>query len=480
MPGIIPWSVIGRTYRAARSIICRFWTIITFMSLTHPPPAAGLAEAPLKRARVTRLPPTFKALAHRNFRLWFAGQGISLVGTWMQTMAQQVLVYQLTGSAVALGIVSAIGLVPTIPLSLWGGSLADRMSRRTVILFAQAAMMAQAFVLAFLTLTGAIQVWHVYLMAVLLAAAQSIDLPARQAFIVDMVDGKEDLTNAIALNSAIFQAARALGPALAGGVVAALGVTPAFFLNGVSFVAVIASLMVMRDLPPARRAARAAPLTRHLGEGIRYVLQNRMILVLMSLIAASAFLSMPYSTLMPVVADKVLFASAEPVVAALCKNPGAPFSCQAPEALPLGMLLTAVGIGAVLGALAVASLPDRAPRGRLLTLGNLLFPALLLAFAVSRSFLLSLLLLVGIGVAFVAQNALANTLIQLTVSDELRGRVMSLYTLAFTTAMRAGGLQAGLVADGLGPAASIGIGAAVSLAYGVLVALRYPQLRRIA
>jgi len=188
---------------------------------------------------------------------------------------------------------------------------------------------------------------------------------------------------------------------------------------------------------------------------------------------------MPYSTLMPVMADRVLRDTAAPVVATLCTDPGAPFQCRAPEALPLGMLLTAVGVGAVAGALMVASLPDNARRGRLLTMGNLLFPALLLGFAVSRSFLVSILLLAGIGVSFVMQNSLANTLIQLIVPNELRGRVMSLYTLTFQTFMRAGGLQAGLVADAIGPALSIGIGAFVSLGYGVFVAFRYPKLRKM-
>jgi MFS family permease len=427
-----------------------------------------------------RRPSTFRALSHRNFRLWFMGQGVSLVGTWMQTMAQQVLVYRLTGSAAALGIVSAIGLIPVIPLGLWGGSLADRAPKRTVILIAQTAMMIQAFILAFLTATGTVQVWHVYVMALLLAAAQAIDLPARQAFVVDMVDGKEDLTNAIALNSTIFQAARMLGPALAGAVVATLGEGPAFFLNGLTFLAVIGSLLLMRNLPPRRTAAKSAPVTRHMAEGVRYVLNNRLILVLTSLVAVSAFLSMPYSTLMPAIADRVLKTTSQPVVAALCENPGAPFRCQAPEALPLGMLLTAIGVGAVTGALLVASLPNDARRGPLLTAGNLLFPAGLLLFSLSRSFLVSLLLLVLIGIAFVAQNALANTLIQLNIPDELRGRVMSLYTLTFQVSMRAGGLQAGLVADSLGPAMSVGIGAVVSLAYGLFVAIRYPALRRMA
>jgi predicted MFS family arabinose efflux permease len=440
-------------------------------------PAKNGSALPQPNGR--RRPSTFRALSHRNFRLWFIGQGISLVGTWMQTMAQQVLVYRLTGSAAALGIVSAIGLIPVIPLGLWGGSLADRAPKRTVILIAQTAMMIQAFILALLTATGRVQVWHVYVMALLLAAAQAIDLPARQAFVVDMVDGKEDLTNAIALNSTIFQAARMIGPALAGAVVAALGEGPAFFLNGLSFMAVIGSLLLMRNLPPRRAAAKSAPVTRHMAEGVRYVLNNRLILVLTSLVAVSAFLSMPYSTLMPAIADRVLKTTSQPVVAALC-GPDGPFRCQAPEALPLGMLLTAIGVGAVTGALLVASLPNDARRGPLLTAGNLLFPAGLLLFSLSRSFIVSLLLLVAIGIAFVAQNALANTLIQLNIPDELRGRVMSLYTLTFQVSMRAGGLQAGLVADSLGPAMSVGIGAAVSLAYGLFIAIRYPALRRMA
>jgi predicted MFS family arabinose efflux permease len=426
-----------------------------------------------------RLPPTFRALRHRNFRLWFVGQGISLVGTWMQMMAQQVLVYRLTGSAASLGIISAIGLIPVVPLALWGGSIADRVSRRSVIIIAQGVMMVQAFLLAALAWTGAVQVWHVYAMALLLAAAQAVDLPARQAFIVDMVTNREDLTNAIALNSAIFNGARALGPALAGAVVAAIGEGPAFFVNGLSFVAVIVSLVMMRELPQ-QIARKASPLGKHMGEGLRYVVSNRIILLLTSLVAMSAFLSMPYSTLMPAFADRVLKGSAQPLVRALCEGPQALFQCRAPEALPLGMLLTAVGAGAVTGALWVASLPNNARRGHWLTAGNLAFPALLVGFALSRSFTLSLLLLAGIGVSFVAQNSLANTLIQLTVADEVRGRVMSLYTLTFQVMMRAGGLQAGLVADALGPAFAVGAGALLSLAYGAFVAVRYPRLRKIA
>ena len=307
----------------------------------------------------SRLPPTFRALRHRNYRLWFFGQGLSLIGTWMQTMAQQVLVYRLTGSAAALGVISAIGLIPLVPLALWGGSIADRAPKRTIIVIAQTVMMIQAFVLAALAWSGAVQVWQVYLLAFVLAAAQAVDLPARQAFTVELVEGKEDLTNAIGLNSAMFNGARALGPALAGTLVAAVGEGPAFLLNALSFVAVIISLLLMRDLPAPKGERRNASLAGHMAEGLRFIVQQRTILVLISLVAVSAFLSMPYSTLMPVFAGKVLQTSSQPVVAFLCEGPHPLMRCRAPQALPLGLLLTIVGVGALVGALAVASLPER-------------------------------------------------------------------------------------------------------------------------
>jgi MFS family permease len=429
--------------------------------------------------QASHLPPTFRALRHRNYRLWFVGQGVSLVGTWMQTMAQQVLVYRLTGSATALGIISAIGLIPLVPLALWGGSIADRAPKRTIIIAAQVVMMIQAFILAALAWTGAVQVWHVYVLALVLAAAQAVDLPARQAFTVELVEGKEDLTNAIGLNSAMFNGARALGPALAGTLVAAVGEGPAFLLNALSFVAVIISLLLMRNLPAPAGVRRNATLTGHMAEGLRFIVHQRTILVLISLVAVSAFLSMPYSTLMPVFAGEVLQTSSQPVVSLLCEGAHPFMRCRAPQALPLGLLLTTVGVGALVGALAVASLPDRARRGRWLTAGNLAFPLLLLCFAASRSFVVSLALLFGVGVSFVMQNALANTLLQIITPDAVRGRVMSIYTLTFQGAMRLGGLQAGLVADAIGAALAVGVGAFFSLAYGVFVAFKFPRVREM-
>jgi MFS family permease len=295
-----------------------------------------------------------------------------------------------------------------------------------------------------------------------------------------MVEGKEDLTNAIGLNSAIFNGARAVGPALAGVAVATIGETGAFFINGLSFLAVIAGLLLMR-LPDRPRAPRQPALASHLLEAVRYVRSQQIVMILISLVAVSAFLSMPYSTLMPVFASEVLNKSAEPLLDFVCSTAGTfGVSCKSPGALTYGLLMAATGLGAVTGALFVASLPPSARRGRLLTLGNLSFPALVVLMALSRSFALSLVLLVGIGFSFVTQNALTNTLIQIIIPDELRGRVMSFYSLMFQAMMRLGGMQAGLMGDRFGAPFAVGIGAIVCLAYGAFIAWRYPSVRQMA
>ena len=435
----------------------------------------------LTAARVSsnlHLPPTFRALRHKNYRLFFFGQMVSLVGTWMQTIAQQWLVYRLTGSAAMLGMTSLVAVLPLFPLALWGGSLADRYPKRRIILATQTTMMVLAFIQAALTWTGVIQVWHLIVLATALGAANAIDIPARQAFVVEMVEGKEDLTNAIALNSAVFNGARAVGPAVAGVAVAATGEAGAFFVNGVTFIAVIASLLMMR-MPPGQRTVAQPRLGSHLWEAVRYVRSTPVLIVLISLVAVSAFLSMPYSLLLPVFAQDHLRQSADPLLALVCTGSNALFSCQSADALTYGLLMAASGVGAVTGALFVASLPASTRRGWWLTLGNLSFPALVLAMAVSRSFALSLILLVGIGFSFVVQNALANTLIQITVPDEVRGRMMSFYSLTFQGMMRLGGMQAGTMADRWGAPLAVGIGALLSLAYSLFIALRHPRIRRM-
>lgn len=396
-------------------------------------------------------------------------------------MAQQVLVYRLTGSATALGLVNFMTILPLVPFALWGGSLADRVPKRTIILITQSLMMAQAFVLAGLIATNSVQIWHVYLMAFLLGAFKAVDMPARQSFVIEMVEGKDDLTSAIGLNSAITNTAKTIGPALAGVLVALLGEAVAFFLNGLSFLAVIVSLLAMRNvsLSPAQTESQP-PTQTHMIEGLRYLLGQQTLLVLMSLVAVNSFLSRPYQTLLPVFANGALKESAQPMIAFLCNGSFQMISCQAPEAIPLGMLLSAVGIGAVTGAILVASLSEKSRRGQMLTLGNLSFPLLLLLFVNSNSMAVSLFLMLFVGMSQVLQNAMANTLLQLNAPNQLRGRVMSLYSLVTQGMTNLGGLQAGLTADWVGAPLSIGVGAGFSLLYGCFIALRYRKVRDLS
>jgi MFS family permease len=426
------------------------------------------------------LPASLRALRHPNYRLWFFGQGVSLVGTWMQTMAQQVLIYRLTGSAAALGIANLMTVLPLVPFALWGGSLSDRVPKQRLILITQTAMLTQALILGILAWTEVVQVWHVYIMCFLLGAAKALDIPPRQAFVIDMVEGKDDLINAIGLNSAIMNGGRLLGPALAGLAVAAIGEAMAFFLNALSFVAVIIALFLMRDLPPSSNQNRPSPgLVADTIEGVRFVLKERTLLVLLSMIGVSSFLSMPYNTLMPIFANDVLKESAAPIVTFLCGGDRPLIKCQAPEALPLGILLTTLGLGAIVGSVLVASLPERIQRGKILTVGNLAFPLFLLAFAASRSMALSTAMIILVGISFVLQNVVAITLLQVSSPDRLRSRVIALYSVVFQGMTNIGGLQAGIVADWVGAPISVGIGAAVSLLYGMWIAIRYPKVREL-
>lgn len=238
---------------------------------------------------------TFQALRHKNFRLWFFGQLTSLVGTWMQTIAQNWLVYQLTGSAWDLGLLNFVGAIPLVPLTLHAGAIADRFSKRRIIFLTQVSMMILAFVLAILCATGMVRLWHVLALAFLLGAAQAIDIPARQAFVIELV-GREDLANAIALNSGTFHGARVIGPAIAGILVATLGVSGAFFLNGVSFLAVLGALFMM-DATRIQRAETDDKSGTDLWGGVRYIAGNRTPGAIVLLISLTAFLAVPYLSL---------------------------------------------------------------------------------------------------------------------------------------------------------------------------------------
>lgn len=405
------------------------------------------------RHRVT-VPRTFRALRHRDFRLWWFGQMISLVGTWIQFVAQNWLVYRLTGSAAMLGLVNFVGLVPTLPLSLWAGSLADRFDKRRIVVIAQAMLFVQAAILATLTITGVVRVWHVMALAFVFGVARALDVPARQSFVIEMV-GKEDLTNAIALNSTIFNIARSAGPAVAGLLIVVVGEGVAFSINAISFLPVIGALLMMRTSSVQRKSRSTAG--RRILAGLRYVGRNKLIWVLMSLVGVSAFFVMPYSVLMPVFAKEVFGG----------------------DAAIYGYLLTFAGIGALGGALTVASLGPKSPRGLLLSVANGAFAALVLSFAFVRTFWLGAAILLGVGFCFVVQNSLANTLIQLNVPDRLRGRIMSVYFLVFMGAMRLGSLQAGYVARYVDVKAALIIGGALSLLYSTGVAWRFSRLRGV-
>ncbi len=429
----------------------------------------------------------FRALRHRNYQLFFVGQLISLIGTWMQQTAHPLLVVELAKDdpGLWLGIIGFVPMIPLAPLSLIAGSLADRYPKRLIIIMTQTIMMLQAFALAYLKLSGTIQLWHVFVLAMVSGAANAIDVPARQSFVVEMVGHRDDLDSGIALNSAIFNLSRAIGPVLAALLIAPLGLGVAFLINGLSFMAVIASLLMMR-LPATPKTARPPKMGSHMKEGLRYVWRQQSLRVLMSMVAVAAFLSMPFMTLMPVFvqtevgADGALqpigplAASALPLNQWVCDR----LTCQDPNAVPYGLLMGAFGTGALAGALIVGLYGDRG-RGRWMTIGNLGLPLGLMLFALLQSFWAAAALLLVVGVLFILQNVLTNTLVQLSAPDGFRGRIMSVYSMLFQGMMGAGRMQAGVTMSLTSAPFSVLIGAALSLIYSVFVFFKWPKIRQL-
>jgi len=415
-----------------------------------------------------------RALRHRNFRLFLAGQFISLVGTWMQTVALGWLVYRLSHSPFLLGLAGFLGQIPSLFFSPLAGVWADRWNRHHMVIATQVLAMLQALALAALVLSGRATIAEVLGLTLLLGFVNAMDVPSRQSFVFEMVQGADDLPSAIALNSSVFNLGRALGPALAGILVAAVGVADAFLLNGLSFVGVLVGLLLTR-LPPHEMEEKPPRMDKHLREGFGYIKHEKTILILLSLIGVTAFLAMPFTQMLPLFATYTLADSAEPLTQALCSR----IECSTPEALTLGLLNAFFGFGALVGALGVASWAEQYGRGRVLTLGNVGFPAVLLLFALSRSIWLSLGLLFLVGVGWVMQTTLTNTLLQITSPDNLRGRVMSVYSMLFQGMWRVGSMGAGLIAALISAPFAVGLGAALALAYGVLTAIRRPNLRRL-
>jgi MFS family permease len=399
-----------------------------------------------------RLPVTFRALEHRNFQLFFGGQLISLIGTWMQNVAQAWLVYKLTGSSLLLGSVGFASQFPVFLAAPLGGIVADHYNRHRVVIATQAASMILAFILAGLTIAHRITIPEIFILAALLGIVNAFDIPGRQAFLVEMV-GKEHLINAIALNSSMFNGARIIGPAIAGILVAKIGEGWCFFANAVSYIAVIIGLLMMQVQP--RIQLPSGPALAHVIEGFRFVKNTAPIRALLLLLGLVSLVAMPYTVLMPIFADRILHVGAR----------------------GLGILMGATGVGALLGALTLATRTGVYGLGRWVTVSCAGFAVFLVAFALSRIFWLSTVLLVPVGFCMMLQMSSSNTLIQAMVPDHLRGRVMSVYSMMFMGMAPFGALFGGLVADRMGAPLAVIMGAVAGLGGAILFGLRLPSMR---
>jgi len=407
-----------------------------------------------------------RALTHRNFQLFFSGQLISLIGTWMQTVAQSWLVYRITKSSLLLGSVGFASQIPVFLVAPIGGMVADRVNRHRVVIATQTASMILALILATLTLLNIVTVPEIFVLAALLGVVNAFDIPGRQSFLVDMV-GRDDLMNAIALNSSMFNGARVIGPAIAGILVAKIGEGWCFFANGVSYIAVIVGLLLMK-IECVRRSKSDSPLA-DIMEGFRWASHTGPIRMLLMLLGLVSLVGMPYTVLMPVFADRVLHGGASGVAAFVhAKDPGA---------VRLGVLMGATGVGALLGALTLALRSGVRGLGRLIVITCAGFGLSLIVFAASKNFWLSATLLVPVGFCIMLQMACSNTLIQTMVPDVLRGRVMSVYSMMFMGMAPFGALLGGAIADRLGAPWTVAIGGAASIVGAVLFGRKLPVFR---
>jgi MFS family permease len=397
-----------------------------------------------------------RAFKHRNYRLFFGGQLISLSGTWMQSVAQSWLVYRLTGSAVLLGFVAFSGQFPVFLFATIGGAFADRHNRHRILVATQTTAMLLALVLAALTLSHRVQVWHIFVLAALLGFVNAFDIPTRQAFVVEMV-GREDLINAIALNSSMFNGARIIGPSLAGVLVAAVGEGWCFFANGVSYLAVIIGLLLMK-VKAGGRIPLPGSTFASIVEGFRYVGRTGPVRSLLFLLGLVSLLGLPYMVLMPIFADQILHGGAR----------------------GLGLLMGASGVGALIGALSLAMRQGVRGLGRLVAVSAAGFGASLILFSFSRAFWLSAALLMPVGFCMIVEMASSNTLIQTLVPDNLRGRVMAVYGMMLMGMAPTGALLAGALAHQLSAPITVALGGSVCIVAAIIFGLGLPGFRREA
>ena len=401
-------------------------------------------------------PPVIRALQHRNFRLYIGGQGVSLVGTWLQTVAQSWLVYRLTDSAFLLGLTGFVSQAPVFFLAPIGGELADHLDRRRLLVWTQGISALLAAVLGALTVSGHVTIAQVLAVATLLGIVNAFDIPTRQSFVMEMV-GREDLPNAIALNSSAVNLARALGPALAGVLVAAVGEGFCFLLNAVSFAGVIVALLAMRLEPRRSPQGELSPL-RAILDALGFVRENSSVRAILVLLGLVSVVGMPYAVLMPIFADRVLGGGSA----------------------TMGLLLASTGVGALAAALLLAVRASARGLGRWIAGSAVGFGVALAAFAASRSIPLSMAVLVATGFFMMTQMAASNTLLQVLTPDALRGRIMAFYSMMFMGMAPFGALGAGAAAQHLGAPATVAIGGAVSVVAGLVFAWKLPVVRASA
>jgi MFS family permease len=404
-----------------------------------------------------RLQLIVRAFKHRNYRLFFAGQGISLIGTWMQRVAMNWLVYRLTGSAFLLGVVNFTGQVPTLVFAPFAGVLADNYDRHRLLVATQVLAMIQAAVIAILVLMDVIVVWHLVILSVFLGIVNAFDTPIRQSLVIEMIDKREDLGNAIALNSSLVNGARLVGPSIAGILIATVGEGMCFLLNALSYVAVIAALMAMSIVPrPAR------PTQLHVWqawrEGLTYALNSLPIRSVLLLLAVVSFMGMPYATLLPIFAQEILHGGAQ----------------------TLGFLMAAAGVGALIGAIFLASRSAALGLETILVVAAAVFGSGLVAFSLSHTLWLSLALMVVSGFGMMVHMAAGNTLIQTLVDDDKRGRVMSLHSMALRGTVPLGSFFAGSLASYVGAPKTLVIGGICCVVGAVFFASRLTAFKASA
>lgn len=401
---------------------------------------------------------SLRALRYRNYRLYFGGQMISLIGTWMQMVGVSWLIYRLTNSALLLGIAGFASQIPAFVFAPFAGVLVDRLNRHRILILTQSLSMLQAFVLAALVLTGNISVWHIIFLNSLLGLVNGLDLPARQSFVVEIVEKREDMGNAIALNSSTFNLARLIGPSVAGILIAAMGEGMCFFINGVSYLAVIAALLAMR-LKPAQKKETKTGALQELKEGFAYVSGFAPVKFIIALLAVLSLVGMPYAVLMPVFAKKILHGGAH----------------------TLGFLMAASGTGALAGGIFLAARKNVSGFGRMIPLSMLLFGAGLTAFSLSRNVMFSLFLLALSGFGMMVCMASCNTLIQMIVEDDKRGRVMSFFIMAFMGMAPLGSLLAGILAGNsrVGAPHTLLLSGILCILTAVLFSRKLPEMQAI-